>query len=126
MLAKFVRLFAIILVLGPFLCVANLALAAQTPPRTAGHRPTFTVAVASAARGTPSLSAPGVQPVFAGQTFGLRARTSDSRWLELDSPGSKTDVWVLASWGTVVGGLDRVPVTRGPGTPLTPWETGQG
>ncbi len=130
MLAKFVQLFALIIVLVPFLGVANLALAGQapqTPPGTDGRSPTFTVSVASAsARRMPSLSAPEARSVFAGQTFSLRARTADSHWLELASPGSKTGVWVLATWGTVSGGLDRLPVIGGAGAPLSPWETDQG
>ncbi len=106
MRAKFVQLFALIAVIAPFLGVANLALADKTPPRA-----TFTVTVASAlARGAPDLATPSARPVFAGQTFGLRARTADSLWLQIDSPDGEPDVWVLAAWGTISGSLARLPV----------------
>jgi hypothetical protein len=113
MFAKFIRLFAILAVIVPSLLVATLALAAETP---AAQRPTFTVTVGSAfARSVPNLSTRWATSVFAGQTFSLRARTADSRWLELDSPDTATDVWVLANWGLVTGGLDQVPVIAVPG-----------
>jgi hypothetical protein len=114
MFNKFGRLFVLIAVLVPILQLANLALAAETRPGATGQSPTFTVSVPSAfARGVPNLASPWTQSVFAGQTFGLRARTADGRWLELASPGVQTNVWVLATWGTVSGALDRVPVFGG-------------
>ena len=125
MRAKFIHLFTLIAVLAPVLGVANLALAAQapqTPPRA-----TFTVSVASAfAREAPDLTTAGVRPVFGGQTFLVRARTADSRWLGLHAPGSKTDVWVLATWGMVSGNLEQVPVIGAAGTPLYPWMLREG
>ncbi len=118
MRAKFIQLFALIIVLAPFVGVANLALAPQapqTPPGATRRSLTFTVRVVSAfAWSAPNLCATGDQRVFAGQTFRLRARTADSRWLELDSPGSKADVWVPAAWGTVSGSLEQVPVIAAP------------
>ncbi len=115
MRAKFTQLFALIAMLAPLLGVANLALAGQTPPGATRRSPTFTVRVVSAfAWSAPNLCTAGDQRVFAGQTFRLRARTADSRWLELDSAGSKTGVWVPAAWGTVSGNLEQVPVIAAP------------
>jgi uncharacterized protein YraI len=95
------------LVLAAVLAVAALARAAQ-----AAGVATFTVTVNSAyLRSAPSFSASRVRSVFQGQKYGILGKTADATWLRLDFAGADTETWALASYGTVNGDLNGVPVT---------------
>ncbi len=49
--------------------------------------------------------------LFQGQTYAVTGRTADNLWLRLDIAGLRTEAWVPASFGTVAGDLQQVPVT---------------
>jgi uncharacterized protein YraI len=100
----------------PFrVCLAVLALfgaALFARATQAAGQATFTVTVGSAfLRSTPAFNAPRVRSVFQGQTYGILGKTADGAWLRLDFAGATTETWAMATYGTVAGDLNAVPVT---------------
>src|SRR6185369_2048476 len=72
----------------------------------------FTVGVRSVyGRRSPSLSGALAASLFRGQTFAVSGRLADSSWLRIAYAGAP-EVWVLPSYGTLAGRLDRVPVLQ--------------
>lgn len=97
------------------LVIAQLAWAlgplAAAPASAAGGA-SFTVTVSSAfLRAVPSAGAERTYSVFQGQTYGVTGRTADDSWISLDFSGGSAGTWIRASYGTIAGLLDSVPVT---------------
>jgi hypothetical protein len=102
-----------------FLFVACIS----TPAWANAPAPTFTVTVKSAyLRDAPSFSTPHTYSVFRDQTFSIIGRTADALWLQLDFASASRGTWIMASFGTVKGKLDSVPVAANNGgvIPLPP------
>jgi hypothetical protein len=71
----------------------------------------FTVSVPSAyLRAEPSPEANHTYSVFQGQSYAILSRTSDGTWVSLDFASATAGTWIRASYGTVEGNLDGVPV----------------
>ena len=84
----------------------------------------FTIKVPSAfVRSGPSLSAPRVYSVFAGQVYTVIGRNADSSWLSLSFPATTTPTWIMANFGEVRGDLGSVPVVADAPAPSAPVTT---
>ncbi|MEP7358495.1 MAG: hypothetical protein ABI847_14705, partial [Anaerolineales bacterium] len=94
----------------------QLVLAIGLPARraTAAGGVTFTLTGVSAyLRSAPSATAVRTYSIFKGERYAVMGRSADNEWLMLDYAGATLGTWVRASFGTVDGNLENVPVSGG-------------
>jgi len=100
---------------------------APTPTATLipnGVRLKFTVTVASTyAREQPDWKAKKVASLLNKQTVVAIGRNTDGKWLLIEYPGTKTQVWVAANVGRLEGDLNRLPVLFGTTAPFEQFVT---
>ena len=95
------------------LCVCVLLALLATPLSSAGAagQVTFTLNLKSAfAHTQPDNGSQRAASLFRGQTFIVNARSAEGLWVRLDYTGARTEVWMVASLGTIGGDLKSVPV----------------
>ena len=93
------------------LCVVLVLLAVPLSSAGAQGQVTFTLNLKSAfAHTQPDNASQRAASLFRGQTFLVNARSADGLWVRLDFAGARTEVWMVASLGTIGGDLKDVPV----------------
>ena len=92
-------------------CLLLALLAVPSSAAGAQGQVTYTLNIKSAfAHTQPDNSSQRAASLFRGQTFLVNARTDDGLWVRLDFAGARTEVWMVASLGTIGGRLKDVPV----------------
>jgi len=61
-------------------------------------------------RSGPSRSTTPVASIFKGQTYSIRARSTDSVWVLILLPGGPGEAWITIGSGTINGEVNRIPV----------------
>jgi hypothetical protein len=88
------------------------ALGPLSAARVSAAGASFTVTVRSAfLRAEPSASAERTYSVFQGQSYAIAGRTADGSWVSLEIAAATAGTWLQASFGTIVGQLDSVPIS---------------